>query len=97
MAYDQRGLIQCSNNISHGKRLTRTRYTLQCLKLIAGFKSIYQFLDRLRLITCWFIFRIKLKIHIQTALIYNLSFEHIFDNNSLYHIFSNCKHEMMPL
>ena len=59
---DQSRLIQLSNNIRHGKRLTRPRHPQQSLELISLLKSLHQFRNRLRLIPSWLVFRMQFKM-----------------------------------
>ena len=56
MCDNQCGFIQRRNDICHCKCLTRTGNSKQGLKLITLLKSLYQFCNRLRLVSCRLIF-----------------------------------------
>ena len=47
---DERWLVQCLNDIRHGKGLTGARHTQQCLELIALPKPFYKLSNSLRLV-----------------------------------------------
>ena len=59
---DQRGLVQCLDDIGHGKGFARTCYAQQGLKLISLFEAPDQVLDRPGLVSGRRIFRMEHKM-----------------------------------
>ena len=54
---DQSRLVQCLNDIGHGKGLTGTGNSKQRLKLIALQEALHKFGNGLGLVTGWGVFR----------------------------------------
>ena len=59
---DQGRFVQSLDDVRHGEGLAGSRHAQQSLKLVAFFKSFYEFFNRLRLVAGRGIFRMKYKV-----------------------------------
>ena len=61
MTHDEGGAVHLRNHVRYRERLAGSGHTEQYLRFCAGFDAVHQCLYRFRLVTCRFVWTLKLK------------------------------------